>query len=339
MNSSNISNNSVCKLNESYKFIYLPIAYSICAFLGLTLNGFVFWRLAFKTKKWSCNSIYILNLAATDFLYALSLIFLIHCYIIQDVWVFGDLMCRLIRFLFYFNLYSSILFLTAISMYRYLGICHPISTRGLQRLRFAVSICAIIWVFTLLETAPYLYFGGVTKLTPDNDECWDFVPDKAAEHLPYGITLTVLGFILPFFVILIFYSCIIHTLKKSLNEAIIPQTHLRTKRRKSMYTIVVVFTIFVVCHLPYNINKLIFFLYQGNVTECGAEVVSKAYKAVRPLASLNCALNPTLYFVSYFRSHRGRRTQRLATVRTNYGSNTPSIPNNTQTSSSPIGDK
>ncbi|TKC35262.1 hypothetical protein EI555_002055 [Monodon monoceros] len=39
-------------------------------------------------------------------------------------WPFGELLCKLVRFLFYTNLYSSFLLLTCISVHRFLGVCH-----------------------------------------------------------------------------------------------------------------------------------------------------------------------------------------------------------------------
>ncbi len=104
----------------------------------------------------------------------LSLPFLVASYVMRDRWVFGDFMCRLVRFLFYFNLYCSIFFLTCISVHRYMGICHPIRNIALESKRVVRGICATVWVIVFILTCPIVKFaktgdvlrkigGGVNK--------------------------------------------------------------------------------------------------------------------------------------------------------------------------------
>ena len=93
--------------------------------------------------------VYTLNLALADLLYACSLPLLIYNYAQGDHWPFGDLTCRLIRFLFYANLHGSILFLTCISFQRYLGICHPLAPwhkRGGRRAAWIVCVGLCGWL-------------------------------------------------------------------------------------------------------------------------------------------------------------------------------------------------
>lgn len=81
----------------------------------------------------------------------MSLPFLVASYVMRDRWVFGDFLCRLVRFLFYFNLYCSIFFLTCISVHRNLGICPPMRTITLETKRAVKGTCVLMWgvVFTL----------------------------------------------------------------------------------------------------------------------------------------------------------------------------------------------
>lgn len=108
-----------CSIDESYKYVFLPVCYSLTFLFSLTLNSVVLLRsCCHHGRRWNTSLIYMVNLATTDLMYGLSLPFLVASYVLRDCWVFGDFMCRLVRFLFYFNLYCSIFFLTCISVHR-----------------------------------------------------------------------------------------------------------------------------------------------------------------------------------------------------------------------------
>lgn len=116
-----------CSIDESYKYVFLPVCYSLTFVFSLTLNSVVLLRSCRRHgsgccgasgRRWNTSLIYMVNLATTDLMYGLSLPFLVASYVLRDSWVFGDFMCRLVRFLFYFNLYCSIFFLTCISVHR-----------------------------------------------------------------------------------------------------------------------------------------------------------------------------------------------------------------------------
>lgn len=120
---------ATCSIDESYKYVFLPVCYSLTFLFSLTLNSVVLLRSCRHQdrccgggggggRRWNTSLIYMVNLATTDLMYGLSLPFLVASYVLRDRWVFGDFMCRLVRFLFYFNLYCSIFFLTCISVHR-----------------------------------------------------------------------------------------------------------------------------------------------------------------------------------------------------------------------------
>ncbi|KAK7880227.1 hypothetical protein WMY93_033110 [Mugilogobius chulae] len=99
-----------CSLDESYKYVFLPLCYSLTFVFSLTLNSVVLLRSCrVRRRSWTTSLTYMVNLATTDLMYGLSLPFLVHSYVLRDRWVFGDFMCRLVRFLFYFNLYGHLL--------------------------------------------------------------------------------------------------------------------------------------------------------------------------------------------------------------------------------------
>ncbi|XP_058481381.1 P2Y purinoceptor 3 [Solea solea] len=248
-----------CSIDESYKYIFLPICYSFTFIFSILLNSVVLYRSFRQTKRWNASLIYMVNLASTDFMYGLSLPFLVASYIMRDRWIFGDFMCRLVRFLFYFNLYCSIFFLTCISVHRYLGICHPMKVISLETKKAVKCTCVLVWIVVFALTCPIFRFaqtGHVTRLggvgaTVNNSDnpsyemslingngshghlggiieeyqnCWDDAIDKEfADYVPYGIILHLLGFFVPFSIIAWCYSHVVLTIFRTLHSR--PSSH------------------------------------------------------------------------------------------------------------------
>lgn len=242
-----------CSIDESYKYIFLPICYSFTFIFSISLNFVILYRSFRRTKRWNASLIYMVNLASTDFMYGLSLPFLVASYVMRDRWMFGDFMCRLVRFLFYFNLYCSIFFLTCISVHRYLGICHPMRVITLETKKAVKCTCVVVWMVVFALTCPIFRFaqtGHVTRLAgfggnasssvslshklslmngnssyesldmviEEYQNCWDDAIDKEfPDYVPYGIILHLLGFFVPFSIIAWCYSHVVLTIFRSLH--------------------------------------------------------------------------------------------------------------------------
>ncbi|KAM9332746.1 P2Y purinoceptor 3 [Pholidichthys leucotaenia] len=226
-----------CSIDESYKYIFLPVCYSLTFLFSLSLNSVVLLRSCRggSRRRWNTSLIYMVNLATTDLMYGLSLPFLVASYMLRDRWVFGDFMCRLVRFLFYFNLYGSIFFLTCISVHRYLGICHPMRTITLESKRLVKGTCALVWVVVFILTCPIFRFaqtgfvmrGGNGVMVEDGGNtteegytnCWDdAIDEEFADYVPYGVVLHLLGFFVPFVVIAWCYSQVVRTIFQTLRS-------------------------------------------------------------------------------------------------------------------------
>ncbi|XP_069468134.1 P2Y purinoceptor 4-like [Ambystoma mexicanum] len=290
-----------CHIDESYKYIFLPMCYLFTLVLSLGLNSIILYRSLRRTKQWNSSLIYMFNLALTDFMYGLSLPFLIASYIKRDQWIFGDFMCRLVRFLFYFNLYCSIFFLTCISFHRYLGICHPMKTITMETKKTVRAVCVLVWAVVFALTSPIFRFAK-TEFSKNVTSCWDDALDSDLLHyVPYGIFLHLVGFFVPFCIIAWCYSRVARTIFRTLHS---PQfqspTPALNKRRKSIKTIMTITLLFALCFLPFHITRTLFLaLRASRVADCHTmSVVSICYKVTRPLASFNAWLNALLYFLT-----------------------------------------
>ncbi|KAJ8388671.1 hypothetical protein AAFF_G00130800 [Aldrovandia affinis] len=287
-------NVTYCSVSETYKKVTLPVAYGLVFVLGLALNGTLLWLVCFRTKTWSCSIIYLVNLAVADLLYVLALPLLIVSYAMGDVWQFGDGACKAVRFFFYANLHGSMMFLMCISVHRFMGVCYPIKTIGYRTKRVAIFASALVWIFVTTETLPtaaFAHSGFINNMTV----CFDMTsPGRFRQYFPYGMFLTIVGFLLPFVVIVTCYCLMLKTLSRAdVNIKVGKRT-----RRKSVRTIQMVCLLFVLCFVPYHITRLIYLfvrVYVANNCEL-LNVVMLSYKIWRPIVSFNCCINPILYF-------------------------------------------
>ncbi|XP_040607420.1 P2Y purinoceptor 3-like [Mesocricetus auratus] len=301
-----------CHFSERYKQVYLSITYSIIFILGLVLNGAVLWLSFCQTKPWSCATIYLMNLMVADLLYVMSLPFLVITYSVGDTWVFGEMLCRLVRFLFYTNLYSSTLLLTCISVHRFLGVCRPLSSLSYRTHRHTWQAAAATWTLVVLQLLPTLVFSH-TGYVNGQVICYDTAsPENFGYFFAYSMVLMVSGFVFPSLIILVCYALMVRSLAYPV-EALSKTGH--TARAKSVRTILLVCSLFTLCFVPFHIARSFYLVIRfWNSQDCQLlSAASMAYKICRPLVSMSSCLNPILYFLS----QSNNRVQLLQKLRQN----------------------
>uniref|UniRef100_A0A3Q0RTX4 P2Y purinoceptor 4 n=1 Tax=Amphilophus citrinellus TaxID=61819 RepID=A0A3Q0RTX4_AMPCI len=277
---------TLCRFDEEFKYILLPVSYSLVFVFGFVLNAAALW-LFLKLRPWNTSTVYMFHLALSDFLYVLSLPTLIYYYANRSHWPFGVVACKVARFLFYANLYCSILFLTCISVHRYLGICHPIKTMTLVKPRHAHLVCGMVWGVVTVCLVPNLIF--VTTSTRGNDTlCHDTTSQEAFdEYVDYSSVVMVLLFGIPFTVIMVCYCLMARALCNA------------ASRQKSIKLIILVLVVFAVSFVPFHITRTLY--YTSRVLNLNCEflnIVNFTYKITRPLASINSCIDPILYFLA-----------------------------------------
>ncbi|XP_056394562.1 P2Y purinoceptor 4-like [Hyla sarda] len=298
-----VNRTDICVFNESFKFYLLPVSYSTVFILGLPLNLTAIWIFFAQMRPWSPTTIYMFHLALSDTLYLLSLPTLIHYYAHHNNWSFGETLCKIVRFLFYTNLYCSILFLTCISVHRYMGICYPLFTLQRMKARYAHMLCVGVWLLVSACLVPNLIF--VTVSPRGNDTlCHDTTrPEEFDNYVEYSTAVMSLLFGVPCLVIAICYGLMARELMKPLVNG--SRRTLPTYKKKSIKTIVVVLTVFVICFLPFHITRTMYYYFRLLDADCQLlNVINLIYKITRPLASANSCFDPVLYFLASDNYHR-----------------------------------
>uniref|UniRef100_A0A8C6TX75 P2Y purinoceptor 2 n=1 Tax=Neogobius melanostomus TaxID=47308 RepID=A0A8C6TX75_9GOBI len=296
----NTSSGYLCKFREDFKYILLPVSYTLVFVIGLALNAIALYLIIYRTKHWKPSTIYMLNLTVCDTLYIFTLPFLIYYYADENDWPFSEPFCKIIRFLFYTNLYGSILFLCCISLHRFIGICHPL--RSLN------------WVSPLaLGLTQHLNAILLYNYTMTNKRvCFDTTSSELFDDfLVYSSVVSVFMFVLPFMVVMVCYGLMV---KKLLEPGWASEVRSGAQSRglgtqqykqKSVKMIIIVLAAFMLCFLPFHLTRSLYYsfryLQQINpaYVSCSLlEASSVAYKVTRPLASANSCIDPILYFLA-----------------------------------------
>ncbi|KFQ28081.1 Succinate receptor 1, partial [Mesitornis unicolor] len=273
---------------------YLSTMYSLEFILGFTGNTIVVFGYIFCLKNWKSGNIYLFNLSLSDLLFLCTLPILVNSYS-RDQWAKESTLCHSNRFLLHANLYSSILFLTAISIDRYMLITHPFRDHVLQKRRTALAVSAGIWVGVILELLPLMYF--LEPLNADNNyKCLDYASSgDPVKNLIYSMFLTVFGFLIPLVIMCCFYVKMVLFLKnrsEQLSSALALE--------KPLALVVLAVVVFSVLFTPYHVMRNVRIASRIpalSVSACTKNIINTIYIVTRPIAFLNSAINPVFYFL------------------------------------------
>ncbi|XP_051877786.1 P2Y purinoceptor 4-like [Pristis pectinata] len=289
--------NSSCHFDEEFKYILLPVSYGMVCVVGVILNTTALWMFVCKMRPWNVNIIFMFNLAISDLLYVLSLPLLTYYYARRNDWPFGVVLCKITRFIFYANLYSSILFLTCISVHRCLAVCYPIQSLRWIKVNRAWIVCTLVWTSVIICLIPNLIFV-TTSRRGDNILCHDTTRrEDFPEYVLYSSAIMVILFVIPFFIITICYSVMTRRLSKTHISGYSPASS--NVKKKAIKIIIIVLLVFFLCFVPFHITRTMYYTFRVLKKNCNAlNIVNFTYKITRPLASINSCIDPILYFLA-----------------------------------------
>ncbi|XP_051998409.1 chemerin-like receptor 2 [Xyrauchen texanus] len=262
------------------------IIYSLAFTLGVIGNGMVIWLTAFKSKR-TVNSIWLQNLAIADFVFVLFLPFSID-YVLRDFhWLFGKPLCKLNSFVCTMNMYASVLFLTVLSLDRYVSLVHLNWSEKYRTIWRAWWLCAVIWITSCCLSCPTLIFrdtiqhnGKIVCFNNFHDESSRIV---AIRHIAMVSLRTAVGFLLPFCTITV--SGILLSLKMRQSNSV------RLSSFSRMVSAVIL--AFFLCWVPFHTFSLME-LTMHHTTYLHS-VLIVGFPLATSLAFFNSCVNPILY--------------------------------------------
>ncbi|XP_054660182.1 cysteinyl leukotriene receptor 2 isoform X1 [Grus americana] len=284
----NFTNSSFNCTIDSFKQAIYPIMYLFIFFLGVVGNGLSIYVFFQPSQRKTSVNIYMQNLAVSDLMFVSTLPFRATYFLLGSHWIFGDIICRIMTYTLYVNMYCSIYFLTVLSVVRFLAIVYPFKHRKVTNMKYARIICAAIWIFVLGASSPLLCnkiagYGSPAK-------CLDLHPSNTHRLLMLNSFVLVVGFILPFCTIIVCYIIAIKALLKSKT----PQRKKAVCHKKALSTIIITLILFLLCFLPYHILRTVH-LMRSNCSQANLPI-HKALVITLCLAAMNSCLDPVLYY-------------------------------------------
>ncbi|XP_029473174.1 G-protein coupled receptor 35-like [Rhinatrema bivittatum] len=278
--STNLSNITVTNAVQLFQMIiYIPVF-----FFGIIFNSLAFWVFCCKLQGWTEARIYMTNLIVADCCLLFTFPFRFYSY--RYEWALKEEFCIALMFIYFVNMYMSILTITTISVDRYLAIRYPLKSKYLRSPMKAAILCGLLWIFMIA----FCLYGALTARMEKITFCFQ---KTSVDPMKPFVILTVVGFFIPL-IILIFCSL---NVIRSLMKKECTSLHETKSIKKIIQVISINLAVFIICFFPVHIGYLLKF---------AVESVSTSFSVVQNvhiflhlaicLSDSNCCLDIFCYY-------------------------------------------
>ncbi|XP_046879921.1 type-1 angiotensin II receptor [Hypomesus transpacificus] len=290
-----------CSMSGRHDFIFtlIPVVYGCNFVIGVVGNSMVVAVIYRYMKLKTVANVFVLNLAISDLTFLMTLPMWATFTATGYHWPFGGFLCQASAGLVIFNLYTSIFFLTALSIDRYLAIAHPVGSRQHRTVVYARITCVLIWLFAFLLSVPTALTRDIIQIS-NTTACGRRLPNgptasQGLSHLLLAISLmkSLLGFLIPFIIIITCY-CLIG---RALRGARSIQRSTRSRDDEVLRMLAAAVLAFFLCWAPHQVFHFMDVLAQLKVLEnCTTlDIIDTAMPFTICVAYLNSCVNPILY--------------------------------------------
>ncbi|XP_061099806.1 type-1 angiotensin II receptor B-like [Conger conger] len=279
---------------HSFIFTFVPIVYGCNFVIGVVGNSMVVAVIYSYMKLKTVANIFVLNLAVSDLTFLITVPMWATFTATGYHWPFGSFLCKVSAGLVTFNLYTSVFFLTSLSIDRYLAIVHPVRSRQRRTVMYARITCVLIWAFSFLLSLPTALSREVFTIKDSNNTFCATLKrkDRKGFLVAIGLIKSILGFLVPFVIILTCYSLI----GRALLDARLLQSS-RSRGDEVLRMLAAVVLAFFVCWVPHQIFHFMHVLVLLEVIEnCRTvDIIDTALPFTVCVAFFNSCMNPILY--------------------------------------------
>uniref|UniRef100_A0A3Q3W7N7 Type-1 angiotensin II receptor n=1 Tax=Mola mola TaxID=94237 RepID=A0A3Q3W7N7_MOLML len=291
-----------CGMSGSHEFIFtlVPIVYGCNFIIGMVGNSMVVAVIYCYMKLKTVANIFVLNLAVSDLTFLITLPMWATFTATGYHWPFGGFLCKASAGLVIFNLYTSIFFLTALSIDRYLAIVHPVRSRRFRTVTYAHITCVVIWLFAFVLSVPSALTRDVHNISNSNTTVCGFLHPTIENQmrlkellLAISLMKSLLGFLIPFLIIITCY-CLI-------GRALLGMRHIQKSSRSRddevLRMLAAAVLAFFLCWVPHQVFHLMQVLTQLILRENCAilEIIDTAMPFTICIAYFNSCVNPIVY--------------------------------------------
>ncbi|KAJ8376759.1 hypothetical protein SKAU_G00073390 [Synaphobranchus kaupii] len=233
---------------ENVLFATFYIVVFIVAVPGNILALWVFVR----EKKNSPAKVFLKNLAVADLSYLAMLPLRVVYHLTDNNWPLGEVLCRVLGYLFYLNMYCSLYFMAFISLDRFFALVLPVRSVMLRKPLYASVGSAILWLCLIVVTMPLLASQQTMRVN-DTDSgrtvCRQLYREKTSSQ---ALVSTAVAFSIPLVTIMFSYILILHRLwsRSRKEQSCVGQ--------KATRMIVLILVNFLVAFMPYHISRFVY---------------------------------------------------------------------------------
>ncbi|CAK7315530.1 Probable G-protein coupled receptor 132 [Vulpes lagopus] len=245
---------STSNCNESFEDsrLALVLVYSAVCVLGLPANCLTAWLTLLQVLQGNVLAVYLFCLSLCEMLYISTLPLWITYIQNHHRWTLGLGGCKVTGYIFFCNLYVSILFLCCISCDRFLAVVYALESRGRRHQRTAILIS--VSVFVVVGLVHYPVFEMEERGT-----CFEGSMNTRIAGFYY--LRFALGFAVPLCIIAFTNQRIFRSIKLSTGLS-------AAQKAKVKHSAIAVVTIFLVCFAPYHLvllaKAVAFSYYKGD---------------------------------------------------------------------------
>ncbi|XP_074510339.1 C-C chemokine receptor type 8 isoform X1 [Sebastes fasciatus] len=259
----------------------LPVLYYMLFCLSLLGNTLVLWVLLRDMKRKTMTDVCLLNLALSDLILAASLPFYNYPNLLS---------CKLMTGVYQLGFYSGTLFVTLMSVDRYLAIVHAVAAMRARTLRYGIIASITIWVLSVIMSLPGVIFASLEIDEYDNSsQCQPLYPEDTQQFwkMLRNFSENTVGLFVCLPIMIFCYVKILVVLSKSRNS----------KKDKAVKLIFTIVCLFVVCWVPYNVAVFLQTLQLLHILDnCEAsKTINSTMVSAEIIALCHCCVNPVIY--------------------------------------------
>nr|XP_040036863.1 leukotriene B4 receptor 1-like [Gasterosteus aculeatus aculeatus]XP_040036864.1 leukotriene B4 receptor 1-like [Gasterosteus aculeatus aculeatus] len=260
---------------------------SLAFLLGFPGNIFIIWSVLARARRRSVTTLLILHLAIADgSLMAITPFFIV--YLVLRNWLFGNVMCKLLFYLCLLNMYASIQLIMLMSIYRLVAVVWPQRVSIITSRKTVLRVLAVLWVLMMVASIPVMMFR-IVKMEGTAEVC-ELDHDMTNNLILQYVLELVLGFLIPYGVIIASYICILRKIR---------QTKFRRRIRSEKLILAIVLT-FCLFWLPYHVINMVQVTWalcpKGAVKDVLNSIWHKSRAVTSSMAFISSCANPVLYF-------------------------------------------
>uniref|UniRef100_A0A8B9JE63 G-protein coupled receptors family 1 profile domain-containing protein n=1 Tax=Astyanax mexicanus TaxID=7994 RepID=A0A8B9JE63_ASTMX len=257
------------------------ICYITICCISLIGNSLLLYGLARFEDLKRVTMLFILCLAVFDLLFTLTLPF-------WAGWIFGEMACKVFSGTILLGFYSYMMFLTCMTIHRYMAVVHALRTSLLDARRgrlYTHLTCTFVWVASASSSLPEVLYSE-TETGFMGVSC-NLNISKEVELIVNWLQI-LLFFLIPFLVITFCYARILMTI----------QSCQMRNREHTVWLILCIVVGFFICWAPYNVTIFLHSLsalwIPSMATFAWEKGLAYAYYVTHIMAYSHCCLNPLI---------------------------------------------